>query len=64
MLYNILGELEQPKRQAAEMRILPEIPAELLQNDRQNEELPVHLAYQPLKYSSMSTTEKTEQFHF
>jgi len=37
MLQNILGELEQPRKMTAELKILPPIPAELLQNDKQSE---------------------------
>jgi hypothetical protein len=53
MLQNILGELEQSKKYSAEFKILPPIPAELLQNDKQNDELPSSLGYKPQKYMSM-----------
>lgn len=51
MLQNILGELEQTKKYTSDIKILPPIPQELLQGDKQNDELPPHLAFKHHKYS-------------
>lgn len=64
MLQNILGELEPAKRPTAEYRILPPLPQELLQGDKQNDELPPDLIYKPLKYSGIANVEKASLYHF
>jgi hypothetical protein len=53
-LQTVLGELEiSNKKSVPEYRILPPIPAELIQNEKGENELPKQHNYQPLKYLGM-----------
>lgn len=61
----MLGELEiSNKKSVPEYRILPPIPAELIQNDKGDNELPKHLNYQPMKYLVLKPQEKQKLLRF